>query len=207
MYYLQQPLINERGTESIPGQEIVFIGIAYYWRRYPITFYIGKSMLAVRRSLLTRRGMLGAGAANGRRRPAVSVIIELRATQKYAPAFHSEACRELTGAAFPGWRVGRANRHARIPGATETRHQTELERVLSVTSLGLSHELPSDLFRHPARSPKGYDCNGLGHIVLTSSVRASLMKTLLKQWPKMLTSLSTFQQIGRATWPRLPCLL
>src|SRR5262249_38259647 len=36
--------------------------------------------------------------------------------------------------------------------------------------------------------------NGLGHIVLTSSVRASLMKTLLKQWPKMLTSLSTFQQ-------------
>src|SRR5262249_2964198 len=61
--------------------------------------------------------------------------------------------------------------------------------------------------RHPARSPKGYDCNGLGHIMLTSSVRASLMKTLLKHWPKMLTSLSTFQQIGKATWPRLPCLL
>src|SRR5215468_2058524 len=73
--------------------------------------------------------------------------------------------------------------------------------------LGLSHELPSDLLRHPARSPKGYDCNGLGHIVLTSSVRATLMKTLLKQWPKMLRSLSTFQQIGKATWPRLPCLL
>src|SRR5215813_9297204 len=74
------------------------------------------------------------------------------------------------------------------------KRQTELERVLSAPSLGLSHELPSDLFRHPARSPKGYDCNGLGHIVLTSSVRASLMKTLLKQWPKMLTSLSTFQK-------------
>src|SRR5262245_4401156 len=89
------------------------------------------------------------------------------------------------------------------------KRQTELERVLSVTSLGLSHELPSELFRHPARSPKGYDCNGLGHIVLTSSVRASLMKTLLKQWPKMLTSLSTFQQNrqGNLTKIALPSVI
>ena len=43
-------------------------------------------------------------------------------TQIYAAAFHSEACWGLTGAAFAGWRVGLANRHARIPGATETRH-------------------------------------------------------------------------------------
>jgi hypothetical protein len=32
--------------------------------------------------------------------------------------------------------------------------------VLSVTSLDLSHELPADVFRHPARSPKGYNLWG-----------------------------------------------
>jgi len=31
-------------------------------------------------------------------------------------------------------------------------------RVLSVTGLDLSHALPADLFRHHARSPKGYPC-------------------------------------------------
>jgi hypothetical protein len=75
-------------------------------------------------------------------------------------------------------------------------------RTRTATTNARSPEVSSrEFFRDLTPHAHGRD------IVLTSSVRASLMKTLLKQWPKMFTSLSTFQQIGKATWPRLPCLL
>src|SRR5262245_39521934 len=66
--------------------------------------------------------------SNGRRRsmwapaPGGVGLHRVRATQKYAKAFHSEASRELVGAIFVAWRAGLANRHARNPGATEIRH-------------------------------------------------------------------------------------
>ena len=61
------------------------------------TFYVGKSMLAVRRSLVNRGSMPGAGAANGRQRPAVSVFTE---------ASYSKICSGLPLGSLSGinWR-------------------------------------------------------------------------------------------------------
>src|SRR5262245_26821646 len=62
------------------------------------------------------------------------------------------------------------------------KRQTELESVLSVTSFGLSHVLPSDLFRHPARGIPPAASRKLDTVGESKNVRQTSVCRGFRRW-------------------------